>query len=73
MFIYEMGQEAKDLTKCQKIDDLCVSESEWDRIGLFNSLLAGCHVFLTQFRHYLHGALSSMPIMCNKLSRLIER
>ena len=31
-----MGREEKDLTKRQKIDDLCVSESEWDRIGLFN-------------------------------------
>ena len=39
-----MGREEKDLMKRQKIDDLRLSDNEWERIGLFNDLLAVRHV-----------------------------
>jgi len=38
--VYEIGQEEKDLTKCQKIDDLQLSDDKWAHIQLFNDLLA---------------------------------
>ena len=39
-FVYEIGREEKDLAKRQKIDDLRLSDREWEQIGLFNDLLA---------------------------------
>jgi len=43
MFVYEIGQEEKDLFKQKKIDDLLLSDAEWEHIGLFNDLLAVSH------------------------------
>lgn len=46
MFVYEIGREEKDLSKRKKIDDLLLSDAEWERIGLFNDLLAvSCYIF----------------------------
>jgi hypothetical protein len=42
-FVYEIGREEKDLAKRQKIDDLRLSDHEWEQIGLFNDLLAVRH------------------------------
>ncbi|KAF8233520.1 hypothetical protein L208DRAFT_1266521, partial [Tricholoma matsutake] len=42
-FVYEIGREEKDLSKRKKIDDLRLSDAEWERIGLFNDLLAVRH------------------------------
>jgi hypothetical protein len=42
-FVYEIGREEKDLAKRQKIDDLRLSDHEWEQIGLFNNLLAVRH------------------------------
>ena len=38
--MYEIGREEKDLSKRKKIDDLLLSDAEWECIGLFNDLLA---------------------------------
>jgi hypothetical protein len=42
--VYEIGREEKDLAKRQKIDDLRLSDDEWERVQLFNDLLAVRHV-----------------------------
>ena len=42
-FVYEIGREEKDLAKRQKIDDLRLSGREWERVRLFNDLLAVRH------------------------------
>ncbi|OBZ65234.1 putative AC transposase [Grifola frondosa] len=38
-FVYEIGREEKDLTKCRKIDDLKLSMQEWVQVKLFLDLL----------------------------------
>jgi hypothetical protein len=42
-----MGREEKDLVKRQKIDSLQLSNAEWERVGLFNDLLAVRRIHLT--------------------------
>jgi len=42
VFVYEIGQDERDRTKHQKIDDLALSPVEWDKVKLFNDLLAIC-------------------------------
>lgn len=43
VFVYEIGQDERDHTKRQKIDNLALSPVEWERVKLFNDLLAVCH------------------------------
>lgn len=40
VFVYEIGQEEKDLLKHEKIDDLTLKPVEWAQVKLFNNLLA---------------------------------
>jgi len=42
VFVYEIGQDERDHTKHQKIDNLALSPVEWDKVKLFNDLLAIC-------------------------------
>ena len=37
--MYELGLQADSIAKRKKIDDLKLSEEEWERIKLFTSLL----------------------------------
>jgi len=39
IFVYEIGQDERDCTKHQKIDDLALSPVEWEQVKLFNDLL----------------------------------
>jgi len=39
IFVYEIGQDERDCTKRQKIDDLALSPVEWEQVKLFNDLL----------------------------------
>ena len=39
-FVYELGLKADTLAKCKKIDQLKLTENEWQRIELFAKLLA---------------------------------
>jgi hypothetical protein len=55
--------EKKDLMKRQKINDLWLADGEWERLGLFNSLLAMSHPFMTLGLFIL--TCSSMPITHN--------
>jgi hypothetical protein len=66
-----MGREEKDLTKRQKIDDLRLSDDEWERVGLFNDLLAVRHVLI--FYTSLLTLSNSMPIMHSRHFHLIEQ
>ena len=40
MFVYEIGRDEKDLGKHEKIDNLWLDAAEWDKLKLFNDLLA---------------------------------
>jgi len=42
VFVYEIGQDERDHVKRQKIDDLALSPVEWEKVKLFNNLLAVC-------------------------------
>lgn len=42
VFVYEIGQDERDHVKRQKIDDLALSPVEWEKVKLFNDLLAVC-------------------------------
>jgi hypothetical protein len=66
-----MGREEKDLTKRQKIDDLWLADGEWERLGLFNSLLAVSRPSMRLGLFIL--TCSSMPITHNKHSHRIEQ
>ncbi|KAF8670089.1 hypothetical protein AX14_005948 [Amanita brunnescens Koide BX004] len=60
-------EEEKDLAKQQKIDDLQLSDCEWEQIGLFNDLLAHAdnvqQAFLADQETTLHCALPALKAL----------
>ncbi|KAF8219872.1 hypothetical protein L208DRAFT_1188116, partial [Tricholoma matsutake] len=45
-FVYEIGREEKDLSKCKKIDDLFLSDAEWERIAFSSDKGSTLHLAL---------------------------
>ncbi|KAF8240617.1 hypothetical protein L208DRAFT_1514732, partial [Tricholoma matsutake] len=76
-FVYEIGREEKDLSKRKKIDDLFLSDAEWERIGLFNDLLAHAdnaqQAFLSDKGSTLHLALPALEALHKAWTKRAER
>ncbi|KAF8230568.1 hypothetical protein L208DRAFT_1214034, partial [Tricholoma matsutake] len=76
-FVYEIGQEEKDLSKCKKIDDLFLTDAEWECVGLFNDLLAHAdnaqQAFLSDKGSTLHLALPALKALHKAWTKRAER